>query len=133
MRTPLYSSGNGDNDTPELNLTPLIDVVFILLIFFLVNHTVSQRKEAKANAAQQSQSKVKKDKAVFYLKGDGSIYNENKLLVENLIEYLGNNYNTEINLIIRPENSVAPSTLILTLQNLQNSGYENIALQEDDK
>ena len=29
----------GNDDEPEVNLTPLIDVVFLLLIFFMVSTT----------------------------------------------------------------------------------------------
>jgi biopolymer transport protein ExbD len=33
----------GDQDEPEINLTPLIDVVFLLLIFFMVSTTFEQQ------------------------------------------------------------------------------------------
>ncbi|MEN8205095.1 MAG: biopolymer transporter ExbD [Pseudomonadota bacterium] len=33
----------GDEDEPEVNLTPLIDVVFLLLIFFMVSTTFEQQ------------------------------------------------------------------------------------------
>jgi biopolymer transport protein ExbD len=33
----------GDQDEPEVNLTPLIDVVFLLLIFFMVSTTFEQQ------------------------------------------------------------------------------------------
>ena len=33
----------GEQDEPEVNLTPLIDVVFLLLIFFMVSTTFEQQ------------------------------------------------------------------------------------------
>jgi len=49
----------GDEDEPEVNLTPLIDVVFLLLIFFMVSTTFEQQSriqielpEATATAAE---------------------------------------------------------------------------------
>lgn len=35
------------NDSPELNLTPLIDVVFLLLIFFMVSTTFDRESRIK--------------------------------------------------------------------------------------
>jgi biopolymer transport protein ExbD len=49
----------GEEDEPEVNLTPLIDVVFLLLIFFMVSTTFEQQSriqielpEATATAAE---------------------------------------------------------------------------------
>ncbi len=37
----------GDTDEPEVNLTPLIDVVFLLLIFFMVTTTFEHQSRIK--------------------------------------------------------------------------------------
>ena len=37
----------GDADEPEVNLTPLIDVVFLLLIFFMVSTTFEHQSRIK--------------------------------------------------------------------------------------
>ena len=37
----------GDSDEPEVNLTPLIDVVFLLLIFFMVSTTFEHQSRIK--------------------------------------------------------------------------------------
>ena len=37
----------GSDDEPEVNLTPLIDVVFLLLIFFMVSTTFEQQSRIK--------------------------------------------------------------------------------------
>ncbi|MCP5142272.1 MAG: biopolymer transporter ExbD [Gammaproteobacteria bacterium] len=41
-------------DAPEVNLTPLIDVVFLLLIFFMVSTTFTQRGEIKIDLPEAS-------------------------------------------------------------------------------
>lgn len=42
------------NDEPDLNLTPLIDVVFLLLIFFMVTTTFDRETQLKIELPQAS-------------------------------------------------------------------------------
>ena len=44
----------GDNDEPDVNLTPLIDVVFLLLIFFMVSTTFEQQSRIKIDLPEAS-------------------------------------------------------------------------------
>lgn len=66
--------------SPEINLTPLIDVVFLLLIFFMVSTTFDKTSELKINLPEASaQQKPEENKALdlsidaaghFYLNGN---------------------------------------------------------------
>ncbi len=70
---------NNDGQEVDVNLTPLIDVVFLLLIFFMVSttfDTTSQLKidlpEAEANFIKNKQNKLEitiNAKGDFYLNG----------------------------------------------------------------
>jgi biopolymer transport protein ExbD len=44
----------GDNDEPDVNLTPLIDVVFLLLIFFMVSTTFEHQSRIKIDLPEAS-------------------------------------------------------------------------------
>ena len=44
----------GDTDEPEVNLTPLIDVVFLLLIFFMVSTTFEHQSRIKVDLPEAS-------------------------------------------------------------------------------
>lgn len=70
-------------DEPELNLTPLIDVVFLLLIFFMVSTTFTRESDITIDLPQSSSSEVtKKDKPleiVIDAKGQYFI-NDNKVI-----------------------------------------------------
>jgi biopolymer transport protein ExbD len=44
----------GDSDEPEVNLTPLIDVVFLLLIFFMVSTTFEHQSRIKIDLPEAS-------------------------------------------------------------------------------
>lgn len=45
-------------DSPEVNLTPLIDVVFILLIFFMVSTTFQRESEIKVELPEAAAEPV---------------------------------------------------------------------------
>lgn len=54
-------------DEPEVNLTPLIDVVFILLIFFMVSTTFQKESEIKIELPEASADPVEEKKDVLEL------------------------------------------------------------------
>jgi biopolymer transport protein ExbD len=60
-----------------LELTPLIDVVFLLLIFFLITTTFSQQREAEIPIdlpeAATGEQGTKGDKIVLFVTKDGSV------------------------------------------------------------
>jgi len=58
-----------DNDL-DLNITPLIDVVFLLLIFFMVSTTFQRESEITIELPESSGEAVEKDKAVIEVSVD---------------------------------------------------------------
>jgi biopolymer transport protein ExbD len=60
----------------ELNLTPMIDVVFLLLIFFMVTTTFDEKSELKISLPeiQTAQPKQQSVEVVLSIKPDGSYY-----------------------------------------------------------
>jgi biopolymer transport protein ExbD len=44
----------GDSDEPDINLTPLIDVVFLLLIFFMVSTTFEHQSRIQVELPEAS-------------------------------------------------------------------------------
>jgi biopolymer transport protein ExbD len=52
-------------DSPEVNLTPLIDVVFILLIFFMVSTTFQRESEIKVELPEATAAPVQEKEDVL--------------------------------------------------------------------
>ena len=52
-------------DEPELNITPLIDIVFLLLIFFMVSTTFKQEFEVGINLPEASSESRPQDKTLI--------------------------------------------------------------------
>ncbi len=53
---------NQSEEEPQLNLTPLIDVVFLLLIFFMVSTTFNKQSEISIELPEASGKPLKTDK-----------------------------------------------------------------------
>lgn len=57
-------------EEPHLNLTPLIDVVFLLLIFFMVSTTFNKQSEISIELPEASGKPLKTDKFVIEIEID---------------------------------------------------------------
>ena len=59
------------HDEPQVNLTPLIDVVFLLLIFFMVSTTFQRESEISIDLPESSGEPIKTEKQVIEISIDG--------------------------------------------------------------
>ncbi len=79
-----------EREDPDLNMTPLIDVVFLLLIFFMVTTTFEQQARLRIDLpqAEQEPEQVKTDRLVIAISEDGQYYINNNEVVNNSAESL---------------------------------------------
>ena len=70
-----FHSKNGSED-PNINLTPLIDVVFLLLIFFMVSTTFDTTSQLKIKLPEASDNANQKppQKLTLLIDADGKFY-----------------------------------------------------------
>jgi len=73
---------------PDVNLTPLIDVVFLLLIFFMVSTTFKHEAEITLNLPQSTATKQQQEKQPIEISIDaqGRFYINRQLLVNKKLE-----------------------------------------------
>lgn len=83
-RRNFFSSNNDDENESLINLTPLIDVVFVVLVaFILIAPLLEMDKIELANASESSQQEVsKKSKIMIYVREDDSIWVNNRLVTD---------------------------------------------------
>ena len=70
-------------DDIDLNLTPLIDVVFLLLIFFMVSTTFEQQSKLKVDLPEASAQAIKKeaDTVIIGIDAKGRFFINDRQLV----------------------------------------------------
>jgi len=80
----------GDTDEPEVNLTPLIDVVFLLLIFFMVSTTFTRESQLSIDLPEaQGQVQERSEQEIEILISESGSYRVNgQGLVDNRMRTL---------------------------------------------
>lgn len=81
---------SGRRDEVELSLTPLIDVVFLLLIFFMVSTTFDSAAELELRLPEASQSEVRERESPteIWLTADGRLFVDGEELINRRSETL---------------------------------------------
>lgn len=112
-----------------IEITPLIDLVFLLLIFFLVATTTTNIKAIKVNIPKaETGSKIKTNKIVIVVDKSNKIYIDNKKYTLNqLQEYLKTLKNIDVFQINGDKNS-SYDTIIKIMDLIRKNGFNKITL-----
>ncbi len=126
----------GSDDEPEVNLTPLIDVVFLLLIFFMVSTTFEHQSriqielpEATAEASQPDDKSLEIiiDAQGRYFIGDQQVVNTQlKTLIGAISEVVGER--EDIPVLIRADANTPHQAVITALDATSQLGLIHISL-----
>ena len=131
---------NQSEDTLAVSLTPLVDIIFLLIIFFLVSSTFEQGEKnlgiqlpaAKGKAA----SKKKQEQWKISIDQGGVIYlNEVKIGLEALESTLRKNKakSEKISSVIRADSRVEYGVVGRVLGLLSEYGYVRVAFRVVDR
>lgn len=123
-------------DEPELNLTPLIDVVFILLIFFMVSTTFQKESEIKIELPEASADAVeeKKDVLELVIDAEGRYFIEQQQVVNTELEtlqkaiskFLGDR--TGIPVVIRADRRTPYESVVRAMDAISRLGLVQMSL-----
>ena len=118
----------------EINITPLIDVVFLLLIFFMVSTTFERESEIRITLPEASEEQVeaKPDFILVRIDAQGQIYIDDETLVNTdvttmraaLMEQAQGA--TDLPVIIRADAEVSHRMVIKVMDAARRSGLVNI-------
>ena len=126
----------GDEDEPEVNLTPLIDVVFLLLIFFMVSTTFEQQSriqielpEATASAAETEDEtlEIVIDAQGRYFIGERQVVNSEVKTLKSAISKAVDGRES-LTVIIRSDASTPYQAVITALDASSQLGLTQISL-----
>jgi len=113
-------------------VSPLIDMVFILLIFFMVTTTFVKDMKLDLNRPSAASASMIKDKVIrIYIDQDREVYIDNQpvkvwALQSKLRELLRNT--TQKNILVVTDSEIPVATLIDVVDECKMSGAEDVAV-----
>ena len=120
-----------ENEVTDINISPLIDMVFILLIFFIVTTVFVEEKGMAVNKPSPvSANNLDKDTVVFLLTGNGEvIYNDSDIGVGGVRAIVRQETAREqLPVIINVEEGALAGLVVRVIDESKLAGAENISL-----
>ena len=135
MRQRFAVLQQADDEEPEINITPMLDVVFIMLIFFIV--TASFIKEAGIDVnrpdAPMTESKPEEANILVTIDANDDIWIERRIIdpraVRANIERL-HAENPEGSVVIQANKSSSNKALIQVMDSARLAGVYNISIAD---
>jgi biopolymer transport protein ExbD len=119
-------------DESELDITPMLDIVFIMLIFFIVTTSFVKESGIEVNVPSAS-SAVSQDKASIFvaINNEGDVWIDKRQVdvatVRAIVARLHTN-NPEGAVVIQADKAVLAETLMNVMDQVKLAGVKNIAL-----
>ena len=120
-----------DNEVTDINISPLIDMVFILLIFFIVTTVFVEEKGMAVNKPSPvSSSNLDKDSVVFLLTGNGQVlYDEKDIGVGGVSAVVRQaTAREQLPVIINVEEGAYAGLVVRVIDESKLAGAQNISL-----
>ena len=120
-------------ESPQVDLTPLIDVVFILLIFFILSANFQKESSIVVDRPSASSSTVKEESKTLTVSVDSNKQIWFKDSVVNLTQLQFQmksvvSKKEKINTIINADKSVDTGTLVQIIDAIRLSGISNVPI-----
>lgn len=125
-----------EREEPEINLTSLIDVVFLLLIFFMISTTFDRQALLRLTLPEATTSEADAIPAFIEVTvtDDGRIFIDDELLTENtqaairavLKERRGQN--ADIPLVVRADENAAHGLVVTVLDSAAAEGLDRVGI-----
>lgn len=125
-----------NNPGPKLNMTSLIDVVFLLLIFFMVTTTFEKQAKLKI-VLPEATEKVKnqaKEQLIISISDKGAIYINNNELVNSKYESIAASLNDLLKgeekppVILRADANAAHKYVVTVMDVLADLDFKSVSI-----
>ncbi len=122
-------------EDPDLNMTPLIDVVFLLLIFFMITTTFQKESDLELSLPEASGEPVERDETAFELVIDknGHYYIDESKVIGTDVETLKNALSKsilgkeDIPFVIRADGEASHQSVIFAMDAASQLNISKIA------
>lgn len=127
---------NREQEPLDVNITPLIDVVFLLLIFFMVSTTFDKQAQLKVKLPEASPSseQIETETIVLAIDAKGQYYINDKQLVNTTIKTLKQallktmNDNKEIPLILKADAKTPHQAVVTAMDAAAQVGLTRLSI-----
>ena len=128
----LGSPGSREVDDVEINMMPLIDMIFILLIFFLVTASFVRESGVEVNRPEAASAEAKEATGIVVgVTDEGTVFIDNQQVdlrrVRGLVEIFLSE-NKEGGVIIDADSACPTGRLVAVLDQCRLAGAENVAV-----
>ena len=135
MRRSLISQAVEEKDEP--NITPMLDVVFILLIFFIVTANFIKEPGLEINRPDSETAEVTENAAILIAIGSaGEIYMDGRRIdvrqvKANVVKMLADNPKGSV--VIQADEKAVADTIIKVMDGAREAGVSAISLASEPK
>lgn len=124
------------SEDPEISLTPLIDVVFLLLIFFMVSTTFTRETQITVNLPEAKAEELDQERTIVdvVIDVEGRYYVNNQLLVNRQIDTLRSALEgvvkggSDATLLISADAQTPHQAVITAMDAARQAGILNVSL-----
>jgi len=119
----------------RLNIAPLIDVIFLLLIFFMLTSSFTFQSGITVKLPKTVTSDViKQENFIVTITGENIIYLNNKIITyKELKKELGKSANQKIPILIKADRRASVGRIVDIWDLCRNLGIERINIATDQK
>ena len=120
----------------KINIIPLIDIIFLMLVFFMLATNFSEKKEISFKLKQNIEIlNDSQENLLIYIKNNSFVINEESIKNRNLEEKVLSYWNSKNykNIIILNDKDSNLQKLILILDILKKNEIKNVSFADDPK
>jgi biopolymer transport protein ExbD len=125
-------------EEPRVDLTPMVDVVFLLLIFFMISTTFVETPGLTINLPKSSAQQVKKaqQEVRVYLRADGKIFLEQQEIeLSDLVENLQSHGDkaADTTFLLMADKDVKHGNVVQLMDTAKAAGFIKLAIATEKK
>ena len=120
----------------KINIIPLIDIIFLMLVFFMLATNFSEKKEISFKLKQNIEIlNDSQENLLIYIKNNSFVINEESIKNGNLEEKVLSYWNSKNykNIIVLNDKDSNLQELILILDILKKNEIKNVSFADDPK